>query len=34
MELGFAMADDHDMHEELIENFDNAMVAIVDITPA
>ena len=28
------MADDPDMHKELIEDFDDATVAIVDITPA
>ena len=34
MELGFPMADDPDMHEELIEDFDDVAVAIVDITSA
>ena len=34
MELGFPMADDPDMHEELIEDFDDAAMAIVDITSA
>ena len=34
MELGFPMVDDPNMHEELIEDFDDAMAAIVDITPA
>ena len=34
MEPGFPMADDPNMHEELIEDFDDAVVAIVDITPA
>ena len=28
------MADDPDMHQELIEDFDDAAAAIVDITPA
>ena len=32
MESGFLMADDLNMHEELIEDFDDAAVAIVDIT--
>ena len=32
MELGFPMADDPDMHEELIEDFDDAAAAIMDIT--
>ena len=27
MELGFPMVDDPNMHEELIEDFDDAMVA-------
>ena len=31
MELGFLMADDPDMHEDLIEDFDDVMEAIVDI---
>ena len=34
MESGIPMADDPDMHKELIEDFDDATVAIVDITPA
>ena len=34
MESGFPMADDPNMHKELIEDFDDAAVAIVDITPA
>ena len=34
MELGFPMADDPDMHKELIEDFDDVVAAIVDITPA
>ena len=34
MELGFPMADNPDMHKELIEDFDDATVAIMDITPA
>ena len=34
MELGFPMADDPNMHEELIEDFDDATAAIVDIMPA
>ena len=34
MELGFSMADDPNMHEELIEDFDDAAMAIVDITSA
>ena len=32
MELGFPMADNPDMHEDLIEDFDDAAVAIMDIT--
>ena len=32
MEPGFPMADDPNMHEELIEDFDDAAAAIVDIT--
>ena len=32
MEPGFSMADDPNMHEELIEDFDNVAAAIVDIT--
>ena len=34
MEPGFPMADDLGMHEELIEDFDDAAAAIVDITSA
>ena len=34
MELGFPMADDHDMHKELIEDFDDAATAIMDIISA
>ena len=34
MELGFPMSDDPDMHKELIGDFDDAAVAIMDITPA
>ena len=34
MELGFPMADDPNMHKELIEGFDDAATAIVDLTPA
>ena len=34
MEPGFPMADFLDMHEELIEDFDDDAAAIVDITPA
>ena len=34
MELGFLMADDPNVHKELIEDFDDATVAIVDITSA
>ena len=34
MELGFLMADDPDMHKELIKDFDDTAAAIVDITPA
>ena len=34
MEPGFPMADDLDMHEELIEDFDDDVAAIADITPA
>jgi len=34
MDLGFRMVDDPNMHKELIEDFDEATVAIVDITPA
>jgi len=31
MKLGFPMAYDPDMHEDLIEDFDDVMEAIVDI---
>ena len=31
MELGFPMADNPDMHEDLMEDFDDAAAAIVDI---
>ena len=34
MELGFPMADDPNMNKEQIEDFDDAMAAIVDITLA
>ena len=34
MDLGFPMADDPNMNKEQIEDFDDAMAAIVDITPA
>ena len=34
MEPGFPMANDPDMHKELIEDFDDATADIVDITPA
>ena len=34
MEPGFPMADDPDMHKELIEEFIDAAEAIVDITSA
>ena len=34
MELGFLMADDPDMHEDLIEDFDDAAADIVDIISA
>ena len=34
MEPGFPLADDPDMHEELIVDFDDAAAAIVDITSA
>ena len=34
MELGFPMVDDPNMHEELIEDFDDGAAAIVDITLA
>ena len=33
VEPGFPMADDLDMHKELIEDFNDATAAIVDITP-
>ena len=32
MEQGFPMADDPNMHEDLIEDFDDAAATIVDIT--
>jgi len=31
MEMGFPMADDPNMHEDLIEDFDDVVEAIVDI---
>ena len=34
MEPSFPLADDPDMHKELIEDFDNDVAAIVDITLA
>ena len=34
MEPGFPMADDPDMHEDLIEDFSDTAAAIVDITLA
>ena len=34
MEPIFPMADDPNMHKELIEDFDDNAAAIVDITPA
>jgi len=34
MEPGFPMADDPDIHEDLIEDFKDAIAAIVDITLA
>jgi len=34
MEPGFPMADDPNMHEDLIEDFDDDAAAIVDITSA
>ena len=34
MKPGFPMADDPYMHKELIEDFDDTVMAIVDITPA
>ena len=34
MEPGFPMADDLDMHEDLIKDFDDTATAIVDITSA
>ena len=34
MEPCFSMADDPDMHEDLIEDFDDAVVPIMDITSA
>ena len=34
MEPGFSMADDPGMHEDLIEDFKDAVAAIMDITSA
>ena len=34
MELGFLMGDDPGAHEDLIEDFEDATAAIVDITSA
>jgi len=34
MESGYPMANDTDMHEDLIEDFDDAAAAIMDITSA
>ena len=34
MEPGFLVANDPNMHKELIEDFNNVAAAIVDITPA
>jgi len=34
MELGFPMADDPDMHEDLIEDFNDVAEAILDIISA
>ena len=34
MEPSFPMADNPDMHEELIEDFDDVATTIVDITSA
>jgi hypothetical protein len=34
MEPGFPMVDDPDMHEDLIEDFDDAAATIEDIIPA
>ena len=34
MEPGFPMVDDPNMHEELIEDFDDGATTSVDITPA
>ena len=34
MESGFPMADDPDTHEDLIEDFEDAAAAIVDIASA
>jgi len=34
MELGFLMTDDTDMHEDLIEDFEDTAAAIIDITSA
>ena len=33
MEPSFPMVDDPNMHKELIEDFDDATMAIVDIAP-
>jgi hypothetical protein len=34
MEIGFPVTDDPDLHEDLIEEFDDAAAAIVDIISA
>jgi hypothetical protein len=34
MEIGFLVTDDPDLHEDLIEEFDDAAAAIVDIISA
>jgi hypothetical protein len=34
MEPGFPVVDDPDMHEDLIEDFDDAATTIEDIIPA
>jgi len=34
MEIGFPMGGNHELHEELIEDFDDAAEAIVDIISA
>jgi len=34
MELGFPMADDPNMHEDLIEDFGDDAAAVVDVTSA